>query len=53
MNEDLNLAALVDELRALEIETFELVDYVDGDDMLIVSTNSTSCNCSTCSSTSS
>ena len=53
MNEDLNLAVLGAELRALETDTFELVDYVDEVDMMIVSTNSTICNCSTCSSTTS
>ncbi|GGM35012.1 thiazolylpeptide-type bacteriocin [Dactylosporangium sucinum] len=50
MNEELSLAALTNELRALEIETFELHDYTDEHEMPAVGASST---CSSTTSTTS
>ena len=43
---DPNLASLATELHALESETFEIRDYFEANDLLVVP-------CSTCSSTTS
>jgi thiazolylpeptide-type bacteriocin precursor len=52
MNDSKDLATLIDELQALESETFEVRDYTDSADLLLIpdacSTSSTS---STTSST--
>lgn len=52
------LANLADELQSLEFETFEIQDYTElMDDMMVAAAGSTSCSCSsttsTCSSTTS
>ena len=47
MHDDLNLGVLTKELRALEVETFEVVDHAEANDELLVAV------CSTTSSTTS
>ncbi|GGM35026.1 thiazolylpeptide-type bacteriocin [Dactylosporangium sucinum] len=49
MNEELNLAALTTELRALEIETFEVVDHVETSELLVAVCSTTSSTTSTTS----
>lgn len=51
MNTDRNLSELAREIEQLESDAFEITDCNDPAEMLIVSTNSTSCLCSTTSST--
>jgi thiazolylpeptide-type bacteriocin precursor len=48
MNEDANLGTLTTELRTLEIETFEVVDYAETNEVLLAS-STTSSTTSTCS----
>jgi thiazolylpeptide-type bacteriocin precursor len=53
MNESVELTMLVEELRALESETFEIRDYTDAHDMLlppVCSTTSSTTSCTSCSS---
>ena len=52
MHEDLSLGALTKELRALEVETFEVVDHAEADELLIVplcSTTSSTTSTTSCS----
>jgi hypothetical protein len=44
----MELASLAEELKALESETFEIVDYTEVSEELM---GSTSCSCSSCCST--
>jgi thiazolylpeptide-type bacteriocin precursor len=53
MNSDRNTGKLAREIQQLEFDAFEITDCNDPAEMLIVSTNSTSCLCSTTSSTTS
>jgi thiazolylpeptide-type bacteriocin precursor len=51
MNDIRDLATLIDELQALESETFEVRDYADSTDLLVFETCSSSSTSSTTSST--
>jgi hypothetical protein len=52
MNESPDLATLIEEMQALESETFEVHDYTDGTDTLAIpnpcSSSSTSSTTSSC-----
>jgi thiazolylpeptide-type bacteriocin precursor len=52
MNHDQKLGTLAAEISTLELETFEIADYADTDEVFMVSGPS-ACSCSsTCSTTS-
>jgi thiazolylpeptide-type bacteriocin precursor len=53
MNENVELPTLIEELRTLESETFEIRDYTDAPDLLMVpicSTTSSTTSTTSCSS---